>query len=112
MERLCLFSHNRFHNLRNIHIMIVLFRIELAVSVLIDKICRIHGCAVHFAADEDGVSFFKCRYAVDEDRGQAGFLDFVVVTADTEPQSLRASRCPSFKKLTEKSSSLSINSLV
>ena len=66
---------------RNIHIMIVLFRIELAVSVLIDKICRIHGCAVHFAADEDGVSFFKCRYAVDEDRGQAGFLDFVVVTA-------------------------------
>ena len=81
MERLCLFSHNCFHNLRNIHIMIVLFRIELAVSVLIDKICRIHGCAVHFAADEDGVSFFKCRYAVDEDRGQAGFLDFVVVTA-------------------------------
>lgn len=61
--------------------MIVLFRIELAVSVLIDKICRIHGCAVHFAADEDGVSFFKCRYAVDEDRGQTGFLDFVVVTA-------------------------------
>ena len=48
-----LIHYNRFHNLRNIHIMIVLFRIELAVSVLIDKICRIHGCAVHFAADED-----------------------------------------------------------
>ena len=55
--------------------MIVLFRIELAVSVLIDKICWIHGCAVHFAADEDGVSFFKCRYAVKEAGLTPVFID-------------------------------------
>ena len=81
MERLCLFSHNRFHNLRNIHIMIVLLRIELVSASLSIKSAGFMDVRYILRQMRMVSASSKCRYAVDEDRGQAGFLDFVVVTA-------------------------------
>ena len=98
MERLCLFSHNRFHNLRNIHIMIVLLRIELAVSVLIDKNLPgfmdvryiLRQMRMVSASSNAGTPSMKTG-------GRPASLILSWSRPDTEPQSLRASRCPSLK---------------
>lgn len=64
-----LISYDCLYNFCKIHLVVIFAWIELVIGIFVKEVSRFHGGTVHFAADEDGVSFFKGWNAVDEDRG-------------------------------------------